>query len=133
MGATSEHFTNQELACHHCGHNSTVKELVDMLEAVRAAVGKPVIVNDAYRCPTHNAEVKGALKSWHLLGMAADIQVEGMSARELESIARTVPSVGGIGRDDKANYVHVDVRQRHTDGQVTCWCYDGPEAIPYYV
>lgn len=119
MGATSEHFSNEELSCHGekcgpegtgCHANECTPELVDGLEKLRALIGKPILINDAFRCREHNAETGGVPSSQHLLGNAADIHVEGMTARILESYVRFCGVFKGIGRDDERNYVHVDVR-----------------------
>ncbi len=128
--ASSEHFSDAELACAHCGKNETTQALVDALEAFRAAVGKPVLINSAYRCPIHNAAVGGAPNSQHMLGEAADIRVTGMTAGQLEAIARTIPAIKGIGRAPHQGYVHIDVRQ---SPEVVAWCYDmDGKTIPYY-
>ena len=115
----SEHFTEAELACHHCGRNECTKALLDALEQFRAAAGKPVHINDAYRCPEHNAKVGGAKNSQHLLGMAADIRVDGMTGRQLYEVAVRCPLIHGIGRSDYSNYLHIDVRSKPAK-----WCYD---------
>lgn len=129
MGATSEHFTEQELACKHCGKNECTLELVQALELLRKEVGnKPVIVNDAYRCPEHNAKVGGVPDSQHVLGNAADIMVMGMDAATLYDHAMRITAIKGLGRDDHKNYVHVDVRDHFAR-----WCYglDGKQ-VAYY-
>ena len=120
MGATGPHFSEAELACHHCGVNECKQSLVDVLEAFRAIVGKPVIVSSAYRCPQHNAEAGGAGRSEHVEGLAADIRVEGMTATQLEALARKIPAIRGIGRNDHHQYIHVDVRPTLT---LARWCY----------
>ena len=120
MGATGPHFSEIELACHHCGINECKQSLVDVLEAFRAIVGKPVIVSSAYRCPQHNAEAGGAGRSEHVEGLAADIRVEGMTATRLEALARKIPAIRGIGRNDHQEYIHVDVRPTLT---LARWCY----------
>lgn len=130
MGATSLHFSEHELACHHCGKNECKQELVDALELfrIRAAawciarrVEFPgVFVNDAYRCAEYNASTPNAAKaSQHVEGLAADIRVPGLSGIELETIARRVDGIHGIGRSDYASYLHVDVRPARAE-----WCYN---------
>jgi len=136
MGATGPHFTSAELACKGtkcgdgagCHANGCTQGLVDALEAFRALVGKPVIVDSAYRCAQHNAEVGGKPNSQHMLGEAADIRVTGMTAGQLEAYARQVPAIKGIGRADHQQYIHVDVRETPA-----AWCYDmSGKTIPYY-
>ncbi len=128
MGATSEHFSAAELECKHCGANECKPELLDALEIFRAIVGKPVNINSAYRCPTHNAEVGGAPNSQHVQGIAADVSVAGMSADQLEHAARQIPEIKGIGRAPHQDYLHMDVRE-----QAAQWCYDeSGKTCPYY-
>ena len=47
---------------------------VDVLQPIRDAWGKPIIVTSGYRCPKLNAAVGGVKDSQHLLGQAADIK-----------------------------------------------------------
>jgi len=69
-----KYFTESELACKCCGVDKTTPEFKEKLDELREAYGKPLIVNCAYRCPKHNAEVGGVKNSQHLLGIAADIK-----------------------------------------------------------
>ena len=88
----SEHFAKSEFVCHCCGRGADKIDprLVELLEQLRAKAGKPIHLNCAYRCPTHNAEVGGVPNSQHVLGTAADITIPEIGfdrARELvESI-----------------------------------------------
>lgn len=118
MGATSEHFSDKELACHHCSVNECTQALVDGLEALRTTIGKPIVIDDAYRCPVHNAQVGGVPHSQHELGMAADIRVDGMTALELYGEAVKIAAFRGFGVSENA-YIHVDVRATPAK-----WCYD---------
>lgn len=126
--ATSQHFGDAELACHGkkcglertgCHVNLVQQSLLDALEAFRAEVGKPVLVDDAFRCAVHNAEVGGMSHSEHLQGIAADIRVDGMTAAELEAVAVKIPAIRGLGRDDFDQYLHIDTRQIPYR-----WCYE---------
>jgi uncharacterized protein YcbK (DUF882 family) len=126
----SEHFSEKELACHHCGVNGVVQELLDALELLRAKLGKPIIVDDAYRCPVHNAAIGGVADSQHVLGRAADIQVKGKTARELYQIGLLVPQIKGLGVNDQKQYLHVDVRETVYLAQ---WCYgESGSQVPFY-
>lgn len=56
---------------------------VNILQPLRDALGKPVVVNSAYRSPQVNAIVGGVPTSQHSRGEAADIRVAGMGPLEL--------------------------------------------------
>jgi uncharacterized protein YcbK (DUF882 family) len=124
MGATSLHFTDAELACHHCHVNGCQQAIVDALEQFRATIGmgRPVIVNSAYRCSIYNAEIGGVPDSEHVQGIAADITVEGMTGGQLEVIAKQCSLITAIGRSDSTPYVHVDTR-KISQGRVL-WAYN---------
>jgi hypothetical protein len=136
-GISSAHFSNDEMKCKcGCGENECEQPLYDALEKLRAAVSKalgkdtPLHVNSAYRCSKHNKAVGGAYTSQHVLGRAADVRVSGQTPAWLEKIARTIPEIKGIGRDDHKMFVHVDVRKT----PAAQWCY-GPsgETVKYYL
>ena len=46
----------------------------NILDPLRAAWGRPIVVNSGYRCPALNTAVGGATNSQHTLGEAADIE-----------------------------------------------------------
>jgi len=128
--ATGPHFSERELACIHCGANGVVPELVAALEAFREAVGKPVIVHSAYRCPEYNAAIGGAPDSQHVHGRGADVGVMGMTARELYRAARPIPAIKGLGVGDAGRFLHLDVRETE---ELARWCYTlNGRVIPFY-
>lgn len=56
---------------------------VEILEPLRAAIGKPIRITSGLRVPILNTIIGGASNSDHCLGRAADIKVDGMSAKDL--------------------------------------------------
>ena len=56
---------------------------VEILEPLRAAIGKPIRITSGLRVPVLNTIIGGVSNSDHCLGRAADIQVEGMSAKSV--------------------------------------------------
>lgn len=85
--------------------------LVSILDILRNKVGKPVIINSGYRTPTRNKEVGGAKYSYHMRGMAADIRINGMSAREVANkLNAIVPDECGI--IVYSTWVHIDTRTK---------------------
>lgn len=99
------------------------------LEKLRAIIGKPIVINSGYRCPKHPVEVAKAQpdKGPHPKGEAADISVDGMSARQLYEAAQKVPEFQGFGVDDAQNYLHVDIRKTPAK-----WCYLSGHTIPWH-
>lgn len=116
----SEHFSETELACRHCGQNECKQELLDALEALRAIVGVPITVDDAFRCAAHNKAVGGAYNSEHVRGLAADVKIQGMTPSEMYRAVLKIPAFasGGIGVAERQGYIHVDIRPG-----VARWCY----------
>ena len=108
----SKYFSEAEEVCHCCGQlpeNGINPILLEKLDALREAIGKPIHVDCMYRCPAHNAEVGGVPNSQHVLGNAADIWVDDMGVDDLANLAADV-GFDGIGRYYGSEFVHVDVR-----------------------
>ena len=91
-------------------------ELVVLLQCIREHFGKPITITSGYRTAAHNAAVGGAKSSQHLLGRAADIQVQGVSVEDVAAYAESLmPDWGGVGRypvkaGRAKGWVHVDTR-----------------------
>lgn len=108
----SKYFTEDEMVCHCCGAlppHGIAQELYDLLDDIRTAVGVPLNVNCAYRCPGHNAEVGGVPNSQHVDGTAADLDATGIGVEVLARAAETA-GADGVGRYFDDNFVHVDIR-----------------------
>lgn len=104
----SEHFKAAELRCRHCGREGVQRELLDILESLRAKAG-PLKVNSAYRCPKHPVEARKPKPGHHSRGIAADLVPLEISLRAFHEIVRSELRIKGIGVDRTAGYVHVDL------------------------
>ena len=70
-------FTVREFRCRDGTDTVMIDEgLVVLLQCIREHFGKPVTITSGYRTASHNAKVGGSKSSQHLLGRAADIQVQ---------------------------------------------------------
>lgn len=91
----SEHFTLAELTVSDIGARNgwdntpnaseiaNLVRLAEMLEQVRALLGKPILVNSAFRSKQVNDGVGSRDTSQHRIGCAADIRVPGMNPDEV--------------------------------------------------
>lgn len=86
--------------------------VVNILQPLRDALGKPVTVNSAYRSPQVNAKVGGVPTSQHSRGEAADIRVAGLDPLELARVIRDLK----LPYDQlirEPTWVHVSYGPRH--------------------
>ena len=92
------------------------ESLVVLLQCIREHFGKPVTITSGYRTAAHNKSVGGAKSSQHLLGRAADIQVQDTDPLAVAAYAESLmPGWGGVGRypvkpGRARGWVHVDTR-----------------------
>jgi len=102
----SEHFDSSEFACRHCGVIKVSDELVMRLELLRGIVGEPLVVVSGYRCPAHNLAIRGAKRSRHMAGEAADLKP---TYARISQAAHA----GFLGIGSRDGYAtHVDVREK---------------------
>jgi hypothetical protein len=88
---------------------SNIIKLARELDEIRAIYGRPIIITSWYRDPRSNAAVGGVSNSQHLLGWAADIQIQGVAPREVARRLANWP--GGLG--DSSAFTHLDLRHLH--------------------
>lgn len=115
----TKNFKSTEFDCNGkgcCSETPISTDLVKILQQVRDHFGVSVNLNCGYRCPVHNAKVKGASKnSKHMDGIASDIVVKGVHPMRVARFIETLPEfqgrIGVYTWDNKGNgFVHVDVR-----------------------
>jgi hypothetical protein len=75
---TQEHISNLQKLCN------------DILEPLRARIGRPIVVTSGFRSPAVNQFVGGSKTSDHMKGCAADILVPGVRPMEVCQIIATM-------------------------------------------
>lgn len=88
-------------------------ELAENLQVLRNYLGKPVIVNIAFRPQWWELKQGRSGKGQHPLGKAADIKVKGLTPKQLKAVIEKLISEGkmkqgGIGL--YSTFVHYDTR-----------------------
>jgi uncharacterized protein YcbK (DUF882 family) len=106
----NHYFARCEFACPcNCGFDVADDTLVDILTRIRQHFNSPLTITSGCRCKQHNLKVGGAKKSFHVVGKAADIKVENVTAAELyEFLTYFYPDRFGFIL--YPTWVHVDVR-----------------------
>jgi zinc D-Ala-D-Ala carboxypeptidase len=101
-------FSAAEIACRGTGKLLVNEPALDMLQALRDRLGKPLIVRSAYRSPGHNRAVGGATRSKHMEGAAFDIAMSNHDPVAFEAAARKVGFLG-FGFYPRSGFIHVDL------------------------
>jgi len=92
---------------------SNITELAKNLQVLRDALNKSISITSGYRSPKYNAKIGGVKNSQHVKGTASDIQIKGMTPKEVALvieglIASGKMKQGGIGI--YPSWVHYDIR-----------------------
>ncbi|SHH32996.1 D-Ala-D-Ala carboxypeptidase family metallohydrolase [Desulfofustis glycolicus] len=111
MTRLSTHFNRQEFTCRcGCGFDTVDAELLTVLQWLRWETGKPVRISSGCRCEKYNIRVKGAKRSKHLTGRAADIVVDEYQPAEIFHLIDTnFPD--RLGLIEYGAFVHIDTRE----------------------
>ncbi len=102
-------FSPEEMASRGDGNLAIDERSIDMLQALRDELGKPMIVNSAYRSPYWNKRVGGAKSSYHMKAMAFDVRMDNHDPATY-IIAALKVGFKGIGTYPHKGFVHVDSR-----------------------
>lgn len=101
-------FSARELACPCCGEMVVWAQALDAIQALRDAMGAPLIINSGHRCALHNARVGGAPLSMHKK-LAFDVALAGHDEKRLALAAR---DCGFRGLGYANSFLHLDTRAR---------------------
>lgn len=103
-----KNFSPREMACKGTGSLLLDEVAMDKLQQLRDALGVPLIVVSAYRSPEHNRAVGGAKNSYHMKGVAFDIQMANHDPMLFEVAAREI-GFRGFGYYPKQGFMHIDL------------------------
>ena len=110
-----QNFSPAEIACRGTGKLLVNDDALDRLQALRRALGKPMIINSAYRSQEHNKRVGGATGSKHLSATAFDVSMANHDPETFIAAARRA-GFSGIGTYPRSNFVHIDTGPARTWG-----------------
>lgn len=65
-----------------------IKELMEVLDPIREALGYPITITSGYRCPELNKKIGGASTSGHLGGWTCDMQCKSLTNKEFYMFLR---------------------------------------------
>lgn len=102
-------FSPEEIACNGDGKVMLNFRALDMLQKLRTKIGRPLILNSAYRSPAYNKKIGGATNSMHMRGIAFDVRMDNHNP---ETFERAAVELGfrGIGHYPGSNFMHIDGR-----------------------
>ncbi len=113
MGNLSEHFNHKDFACScpECkGEYRIHLGLVGALEQIGSQFKKKVKVVSAFWCDTFYEKLNKSKRSFHTMGKAAHIAIDGVPLPELFKYCETLPELRGLIFYPRESYIHVDTR-----------------------
>lgn len=105
-------FPPEEIACRGTGlvptlDNAAFCAAMDKLQRLRKILGAPMMLNSAYRSPSHNKAQKGAKNSLHMQGIAFDVSMINHDPHDFAKDAQAA-GFGGIGTYPRKGFIHID-------------------------
>jgi uncharacterized protein YcbK (DUF882 family) len=113
----TNNFTLSEFNKHNFTISDTVFQnifnLAKNLQVLRDEVKKPIKITSGYRNAEFNAKIKGAIKSRHITGEAADFKIAGMTPKEVAAVIEKLIASGKMeegGLGIYSTWIHYDHR-----------------------
>jgi zinc D-Ala-D-Ala carboxypeptidase len=121
----SKHFTLDEMIASQYATRHGINNLpnvdvianlerlcLDYLEPLRAIVNAPIVVSSGYRSPALNKAIGGSMSSAHMVGLAVDLSVPGMSVYDVcKRAALVIPHFDQI-IDEFGSWVHLSITNK---------------------
>ena len=123
----SPHFTYEELIHSEIAERNGLDNTPDetakanlvrlslFLEEVRTALGRPIMINSAYRSQAVNSQLGSKPTSQHCIGCAADIKVPGLTPDNIiQELLKTNLDYDQLIREFDS-WVHISIPNNFTD------------------
>lgn len=116
MGDLSEHYNHKDFFCHcdQCrGREFKIHlGLVGILEQIGTHFNIKPEVLSAFWCEDFLASLQKERKSYHNMGKAVHIKIDGIELPEIFKYVETIEDINGIGLYPKDGYLHIDTRPK---------------------
>lgn len=111
----SPNFVSYDFRC-RCSFPECVTTYIDddLVTALEELIetAEEFVINSGYRCAKWNEQIGGEKNSFHLSGMAADIQsLTKLTGAQMARLAADVDAFNAGGIGTATNWIHVDVRK----------------------
>ena len=103
----AKNFYLYEFQCPCCKRVILNSDLLKRLNSLRETINRQIYINSGYRCKEENERVGGVKNSYHIFGMAVDIEARNINISDLAIYAQGV-GFNGIGKYE--TFLHLDVR-----------------------
>lgn len=119
-------FTFDEMRCTHSLLCYLDPDFMDVLQEIRTAYNRPMVISSGYRHLSHPVEAKKDRPGSHYEGVAADVLVNGSDAVDLLRIILDSGAIHRIGFDQRAStpwnerFIHID---RNANRPAAIWSY----------
>lgn len=125
-----KNFRKEEFDCKHTGYNNMLPAFMDTLQAIRDDFGSPMVITSGFRDVSHPVEQRklerGESAGEHTFGCAADINIYGVDAIELVSLAYR-HGIRRIGVNQMGGYnerfIHLGMGDRDLGFYPSLWTY----------
>ena len=107
-----------------------------ILDPLRRAINRPVIISSGYRCPALNKVVGGVSNSWHLKGNAADIHLNDKAeAVDIFHFLKQNVSVDTVlfEHSKSSQWIHVQWDMNNTPRHRSDWNYIAKVLFPFLI